>query len=117
LSSGALLPWRFARKGRPLEVAVAGTLVVNDLALALRAMRDGVGLLQLPPDYVEDGIAAGELESVLADWMPARSDAFFLCYLSRRHIRAPLQAFLDFLRQNMKVSRDRPRLRRDHVRH
>ena len=74
-----------------------------------------MGLLQLPPDFVEDGIAAGELESVLADWIPARSDAFFLYYSSRRQIRAPLQALLDFLRQNMKVSH-RPRLRRDQVR-
>ena len=39
-------------------------------------MRDGVGLLQLPPDYIEDKVAAGALESVLADWMPARSAAF-----------------------------------------
>jgi DNA-binding transcriptional LysR family regulator len=116
LSSGALLPWRFARKGRPFEIAAEGTLIVNDLALALRAMRDGAGLLQLPTDYVEDGIAAGELESVLADWMPARSDAFFLYYSSRRQMRAPLQAFLDFLRQSMKARRDRPRLRRDQVR-
>jgi DNA-binding transcriptional LysR family regulator len=110
LSSGALLPWRFARNGRPFEVVVDGTLVVNDVALALRAMRDGAGLLQLPTAYFEDEIAAGELERVLADWMPARTDTFFLYYSSRRQMRAPLQAFLDFLRQNMKVSRDRLRI-------
>jgi DNA-binding transcriptional LysR family regulator len=74
----------------------------------LRAMRDGVGLLQLPPDYVEDAMVAGELESVLADWMLARGDAFFLYYSCRRQMRAPLLVFLDFLRQNMKVSRARP---------
>jgi hypothetical protein len=35
----------------------------------------------------EDGcreIAAGELESVLADWIAARSDALVLYYASRR---------------------------------
>jgi len=102
LSSGAVLPWRFVREGRPIEGAVEGTLVVNDLVLAIRAMRDGAGLLHLPHAYFEEGIAAGELESVLDDWMPSRGDAFFLYYSSRRQIRAPLQAFLDFLRQNMK---------------
>jgi DNA-binding transcriptional LysR family regulator len=109
LSSGALLSWRFARKGRTFEVAVEGSLVVNDVALALRAMRDGAGLLQLPTDYFAQGIAAGELESVLSDWMPNRTDTLFLYYSSRRQMRAPLQAFLDFLRQNRKVSRDRLR--------
>ena len=109
LSSGAVLPWRFVREGRPIEGAVEGTLVVNDLVLAIRAMRDGAGLLHLPHAYFEEGIAAGELESVLDDWMPSRGDAFFLYYSSRRQIRAPLQAFLDFLRQNMKVRRHQVR--------
>lgn len=115
-SSGALLPWRFERKGRPLEVAVEGTLVVNSAVLAVRAMRDGVGLLQMPLDYVAEEIAAGSLECVLDDWMPARGETFFLYYSSRRQMRPPLQAFIDFLRQNMTVSPRQARLRREQVR-
>lgn len=111
LSSGVLYPWRFVRNGRLLDVPVHGTLIVNDVTLALRAMRDGVGLLHLQPDLVEAEIAAGEIEAVLRDWMPARGDAFFLYYSSRRQMRGPLQALLDFVRQNMKVSRNRPRIR------
>jgi DNA-binding transcriptional LysR family regulator len=82
---------------------------VNDPRLALSAVRDGLGLLQLLPDYVESFLAAGELETVLDDWMPPPLDAFFLYYPSRRQIRAPLQAFVNFLRQGTKVRARRPR--------
>jgi DNA-binding transcriptional LysR family regulator len=109
LSSGVMFPWHFARNGKSFEAAVDGALVVNDLRLALGAARDGLGLLQVLPDYVESFLAAGELETVLDEWMPPPLDAFFLYYPSRRQIRAPLQAFVDFLRQGTKVRARRPR--------
>jgi DNA-binding transcriptional LysR family regulator len=99
LSDGVVLPWRFAQNGKSLEAAVDGTLIVNDVPLALRAARDGLGLLQLrTPDYADSCIARGELETVLDDWAPPRTDGYFLYYPSRRHTRAPLRAFVDFLR-------------------
>lgn len=106
LSGDVLLPWRFVRNGKSFEVAVEGTLIVNDLPLALRGARDGLGLLYLMPDYAQSFIAQGELETVLDDWAP-RTDGFFLYYPSRRHMRAPLKVFVDFLRQATKVKRAR----------
>jgi DNA-binding transcriptional LysR family regulator len=102
LPSGEM-PWRFAQNGKPIEVAVDGTLVVNDVPLALRAARDGVGLLQLHSSHAQSLIADGELETVLDDWAPPGTDGFFLYYASRRHTRAPLRAFVDFLRKEAKV--------------
>jgi DNA-binding transcriptional LysR family regulator len=99
LSRGALFPWVFMQKGKSFEVAVEGSLVVNDLALALRAARDGAGLLQLPLNYVESLLGTGELQAVLADWTPPPIEGFFLYYPSRRQIRAPLQVFVDFVRK------------------
>jgi DNA-binding transcriptional LysR family regulator len=101
-SGDILLPWRFAQNGKSFEAAIDGSLVVNDLPLALRAARDGLGLLQLLPDYAESFIAEGELETVLDDWAPTM-DGFFLYYASRRHTRAPLRAFVDFMRKAAKV--------------
>jgi DNA-binding transcriptional LysR family regulator len=103
LPSVGLLPWRFAQNGKSFEVAVDGALVVNDVPFALRAARDGLGLLQTHSNRVESFIAQGELETVLDDWAPPRVNAFFLYYPSRRHTRAPLQAFVDFLRKAAKV--------------
>jgi DNA-binding transcriptional LysR family regulator len=47
-----LLPWHFARNGKSFEVAVDGALVVNDVPLALRAARDGLGLPRTHPNRV-----------------------------------------------------------------
>jgi DNA-binding transcriptional LysR family regulator len=41
-----LLPWHSAQNGKSFEVAVGGALVVNDVPLAFRAARDGLGLPQ-----------------------------------------------------------------------
>jgi DNA-binding transcriptional LysR family regulator len=107
-SSVGLLPWRFARNGKSFEVAVEGTLTVNDMPLALRAAQDGLGLLQLPANFVESFIAEGKLETVLDDWAPHLLDGYYLYYLSRRHTRAPLKAFVDFPRKEAK-GKDRAR--------
>jgi DNA-binding transcriptional LysR family regulator len=62
-----------------------------------------LGLPQTHSNRVESLIAQGELETVLDDWAPPRVNAFFLYYPSRRHIRAPLQAFVDLPRKTAKV--------------
>jgi DNA-binding transcriptional LysR family regulator len=104
-SSAGLLRWHFARNGKSFDAAVDGTLIVNDLSLALRAARDGLGLVQLASNFVESLIAEGELETVLDDWAPPVVDGYFLYYPSRRHTRAPLQAFVEFLRKTAKARR------------
>jgi DNA-binding transcriptional LysR family regulator len=101
LSSGILFPWLLAQDGKSFEVAVDGSLIVNELAIALRAARDGLGLLQLPLEYAVPLLRTGELEAVLDDWMPPQMGAFYLYYPSRRHVRAPLQVFVDFLRKQV----------------
>jgi hypothetical protein len=40
-----IAPWHFEKKGKQVEVAVAGRLTVNDEELAIRAAVDGVGVL------------------------------------------------------------------------
>jgi DNA-binding transcriptional LysR family regulator len=103
-----LLPWRFAQNGKSFEAVVEGTLLVNDLSLAVRAVRDGVGLLQAPKnDFVDSLIAKRELETVLDDWAPPLVDGYFLYYPSRRHVRAPLKVFVDFLRKTAKAKGSR----------
>src|SRR5262249_41429825 len=95
--------WRFARNGKSFEVAVNGTLVVNDLSLALRAAGDGLGLQQVPTDYVAAFIAVGELETVLDGWLRPLVDGYFRYYPSRRRIRTTLKALGDFLHRAAKA--------------
>lgn len=109
LPSGAYFSWRFQIKGKAIEVAVDGTLMVNDAGLALRAACDGVGLLQVPLDYAVPLLADGRLVAVLEGWAAAPFAGFFLYYSSRRQLRAPLQALVDFLRKAVKTRAQRRR--------
>jgi DNA-binding transcriptional LysR family regulator len=102
LKSGAILPWRFEQDGKSMEVAVEGSLTVNNAEVALLAALDGVGVLYLPVDYAAPLVAEGRLVSLLQDWMPRRG-GFALYYPSRRQNPAALQAFIDFLRANVKT--------------
>ena len=85
-----------------VEVAVEGRLTVNDAELAIRAALDGVGVLYTALGYAAPEIKAGRLVPLLEDWR-AGSAAFFLYYPSRRQIPLPLQAFIEFLRENLRA--------------
>ena len=100
--SGVIAPWHFEKKGKQVEVAVEGRLTVNDEELAIRAAVDGVGVLYTALGYAALEINAGRLVPLLEDWRP-RSAAIFLYYPSRRQIPLPLQAFIEFLRENLRA--------------
>ena len=100
--SGAVVPWQFEKKGKQVEVAVEGRLTVNDPELAIRAALDGVGVLYTALGYAAPEIKAGRLVPLLEDWR-RRSAAIYLYYPSRRQIPVPLQAFIEFLRENLKT--------------
>ena len=79
-----------------------GTLTINDPELAIRAAVDGVGVLYTAAGYAAAEIKAGRLIPLLEDWrLP--SNALFLYYPSRRQVPVPLQAFIEFLRENLRV--------------
>jgi DNA-binding transcriptional LysR family regulator len=99
--------WRFMKDGDRVDVAVGGTLAVNDHDLALRAALDGVGVVQLPEASVAGLIDQGRLVPVLADWSP-NWGSFFLFYPSRRHVPTKMRALVDFLRREAKGIADKP---------
>ena len=99
LPSGALVPWRFGRKRRSFQVQVDGPLIASEPGIAITAAIDGAGLMQLPVPYVAPELAAGRLVTILANWDQPQLDAFFLYYPSRRQMRPPLKALVDFLRE------------------
>ena len=94
--------WQFEKKGQKVEVAVEGHLTVNDEELAIRAAMDGVGVLYTALGYAATEIKAGRLVPLLEDWRTG-SAAFFLYYPSRRQVPLPLQAFIEFLRKNLRA--------------
>lgn len=99
LGSGALVGWRLRLGRRAVEVPVEGRFMVNDDRMAMQAVREGAGLLQMARNAVEQDLAAKRLVTVLDDYQPPPLAGFFLYYPSRRQIRPALKVLIDFLRK------------------
>lgn len=97
LPNGAIFGWDFEKNGKVLHISVEGRLIVNDIELSIRAVREGLGLAYLLYEYVAADLKAGRLVPLLEDWSP-RLSGFFLYHSSRRQITGPLQALITFLK-------------------
>ena len=95
--SGATYSWAFARGSEAIDIEVSGHLVVDDRSLIIKAALDGLGLAHIHAALVEEQIGRGELVRVLEEWCPDLPP-FFLYYPGRRHVPAPLRAFISFMR-------------------
>jgi len=94
---GGLYAWEFEKPGRAISVRVEGPLIVNEIALALQAARDGLGLAYLPENYVQADIDAGHLQRVLGSWCPPFS-GYHLYYPSRRQQTRAFALLVEALR-------------------
>jgi DNA-binding transcriptional LysR family regulator len=95
--SGATYAWEFEKEGEVIRLNPPARMTSTSLDLELAACEAGVGLLATFEDFVAPAIAAGRLEAVLEDWLPPFSGPY-LYYPSRRHMPAPLRAFVDFVK-------------------
>ena len=97
--SGAIYPWEFERDGQTLTVEPSGPLIVTPTVadLAVSAAVAGHGVIYLFEEWLAPYIAAGQLQPVLEDWWLTFPGPF-LYYSGRRHLPAPLRAFVDFIK-------------------
>ena len=97
--SGAMPPWEFQRSGKVVKVDPVGPLIVRvsgGVDLAVDAAVAGCGVIQLFEDWLRPHLASGALEPVLEPWWQTFTGPF-LYYPGRRHLPAPLRAFVDFV--------------------
>lgn len=92
-----LLTWEFEKNKKKIEIAVSGPLIVNNVDLMLKATRDGIGIGYMAEAYMSQDISQGRLIPMLTDWSPTYG-SWYLYYAGRRHLSAPLKAFIQFLR-------------------
>lgn len=95
--------WEFSRGGREPRVRVNGPLAFNDIAMMRRAALDGLGLVNLPQDYVAPYLADGSLVRVLEDWCPTKP-GYHLYYPSRRQPTPAFSLLIDALRYRSRSS-------------
>ncbi|WP_321842525.1 LysR family transcriptional regulator [Paraburkholderia bannensis] len=99
-SGGAMALWEYHRDGETLRLDPPGQLVVKPAAsldLAIDMAVRGAGVVSLFEDMLTPHFESGALVPLLADWWPEFSGPF-LYYPGRRHVPAPLRAFIDFLK-------------------
>jgi len=95
--SGSMYRWEFERGGIEQEIEVNGPLTLGDVSLMVGPALQGLGLAYVFEEMVSEHLAAGRLVQVLAAWCPYYP-GLHLYYPSRRHVPAPLKAFIDFAR-------------------
>ncbi|TEA60927.1 LysR family transcriptional regulator [Pseudomonas sp. CH235] len=95
--SGSMYRWEFERGGIEQEIEVNGPLTLGDVSLMIGPALQGLGLAYVFEDMAREHLASGRLVQVLADWCPYYP-GLHLYYPSRRHVPAPLKAFIDFVR-------------------
>jgi Transcriptional regulator len=99
-ASGTIPAWEFERDGEIVLVEPSGPLLVRlggAADLAVDAAIGGLGVIQLFEEWLRPHLDSGALEPVLEPWWQSFSGPF-LYYPGRRHLPAPLRAFVDFIR-------------------
>ncbi len=99
-AGGAIPTWEFERNGEIVRVDPSGPLMVRQGAavdLAVEAAVGGLGVIHLFEDWLLPHLDSGVLEPLLEPWWQTFTGPF-LYYSGRRHLPAPLRAFVDFIR-------------------
>ena len=96
-ASGVVPPWEFERAGEVVRIVPNGPLIANVAELQVAAAVAGLGIVSAFEGFLVPAFAAGTLEPILEDWWQSFPGPF-LYTAGRRHMPAPLRAFIDHLR-------------------
>jgi DNA-binding transcriptional LysR family regulator len=99
-ASGVIPAWEFERDGEIVRIDPGGPLLVRlgaaaDLAVA--AAVEGLGIIHLFEAWLQPQLESGALVPVLEPWWQDFTGPY-LYYPGRRHLPAPLRAFVDFVK-------------------
>lgn len=100
--AGGHMPiWEFEKDGEIVRVDPPAPPLITRPGSASELLVDaalgGVGIVRLFEEFLGPHLASGALEPVLEDWWESFSGPF-LYYPGRRHLPAPLRAFVDFVK-------------------
>lgn len=99
-ASGVIPAWEFERRGEIVRVDPDGPLLVRlgaAVDLAVAAAVEGIGVIHLFEAWLQPHFDSGALVPLLKPWWQPFSGPW-LYYPGRRHLPAPLRAFVDFVK-------------------
>ncbi len=92
--------WHFDDQGRQVSFRPIGSWRCNSGFAVLDAVRQGLGLCQLPDFYVETDLAAGTLVSLLDQHRPP-DEGIWAVYPHRRHLSPKVSLLVDYLKHHV----------------
>ncbi|MEK1889068.1 MAG: LysR family transcriptional regulator [Phyllobacterium sp.] len=102
-TSGYVPHWEFERNGQLIKITPKGPLIASTAELQLEAAIAGLGVVYSFEEFLGNPLASGELVPVLAPWWQTFTGPR-LYYPSRKHVPAPLRAFVDFIKNSGKAA-------------
>lgn len=96
-SSLRLMPWQFQRDNEIFTLDLKPTVIANDPQAILDLIQSGLGIGLVNGYMSQPLIDQGELEVVLAEYMPPTERGTYLCYQSREHVPLKQRVVIDFL--------------------
>ena len=103
LTAGSIYRWEFVRGRREFSVEVRGGVTVNDGALMMTLALKGMGLIYTADLFAARDVAAGQLESVLHEFLPT-SPGLFLYFPARTQVQQKLRALIDMVTEKRQRS-------------
>jgi DNA-binding transcriptional LysR family regulator len=100
-ASGRIPTWEFEREGEVVRLDPSGPLTVRlgaAVDLAVSAAVAGLGVIHLFEGWLRPELDRGALVPVLEPWWQSFPGPF-LYFAGRRHLPAPLRAFVDFIKR------------------
>ncbi len=99
--AGGFTPvWEFEKDGELIRVDPPGQLVSrpgSSAELLIESAVGGLGIISIFEDWIGPHLTSGALVPLLKPWWPTFPGPF-LYYPGRRHLPAPLRAFVDFVK-------------------
>jgi DNA-binding transcriptional LysR family regulator len=97
---GSVDYWRFRDAKGEKSLRVSGRIHCNSGFALLDAAKRGLGLVQLPDDYVQTALDSGELVEVLSDYRDEREGIWAL-YPQNRNLSPKVRLLIDFLAERL----------------
>lgn len=104
--NGIALAWEFGEGDSAINLAPPATVVANSIDLEIAAAVDGLGVIRTFEEFLMPEIEAGRLVPILEAWTTSFPGPF-LYYAGRRHLPAPLRAFVNFLKAEQRQHAER----------
>lgn len=102
--TGRIMEWDFNKDGERIELALEGSVALNDGEAYLEAGLAGLGIMQAATVMVKDLLARGKLKRVLADWQTDPLPIWIM-YPQNRHLSAKVRVFVEWVAELFPMGR------------